>query len=149
MGDTLLEVGGTPVEGLSLSKVERMVRQTKSKALSLLVEREEDSQGLLPKVSNTEREGWIMKKESMNSCSRESDNHAVSERKNQSSYSREDSPSPWARKLPCPSPHPLVGDFEGQPRVKAMEFSLRKNPHLFGLSSLSYNKNILSGKDRL
>ena len=152
VGDTLLEVGGTPVEGMSLSKVERMVKQTKSKALSLLVEREEDSRGLLPKVSNTEREGWMMKKESTNSC-RESDDHAVTvERKK--SYSREDSPSPWARKLPCPSPHPLVGDLEGsrsgdferQPRVKAMEFSLRKNPHLFGLS---YNKNILSGKDRL
>ena len=40
VGDTLLEVGGTPVEGMSLSKVERMVRQTKSKALSLLVERD-------------------------------------------------------------------------------------------------------------
>ena len=50
VGDTLLEVGGTPVEGLSLSKVERMVRQTKSKALNLLVEREEDSEGLLPKL---------------------------------------------------------------------------------------------------
>ena len=56
MGDTLLEVGGAPVEGMSLAKVERMVRQTKSKAISLLVEREEDSQGLLPKVSNTERD---------------------------------------------------------------------------------------------
>ena len=56
MGDTLLEVGGTPVEGLSLSKVERMVRQTKSKALSLLVEREEVSWGLLPNVSNTEKD---------------------------------------------------------------------------------------------
>ena len=152
MGDTLLEVGGVPVEGMSLAKVEKMVKQTKSKALSLLVEREEDSRGLLPKVSNTEREGWMMKKESLNSC-RESDNHPVTgERKKQSSYSREDSPSPWARKLPCPSPHPLVGDlegsikgdFEGQPRVKAIDFSLK--PHLFGLS---YNKNILSGKDRL
>ena len=57
VGDTLLEVGGAPVEGMSLSKVERMVRQTKSKALSLLVEREEDSRGLLPKVSNTEKDG--------------------------------------------------------------------------------------------
>ena len=66
VGDTLLEVGGAPVEGMSLAKVERMVRQTKSKALSLLVEREADSLSLLPKVSNTEREGWIMKKESMN-----------------------------------------------------------------------------------
>ena len=56
MGDTLLEVGGAPVEGMSLAKVEKMVRQTKSKALSLLVEREEDSQGLLQKVSNTERD---------------------------------------------------------------------------------------------
>ena len=56
VGDTLLEVGGTPVEGMSLSKVERMVRQTKSKALSLLVEREADSRGLLPKVSNTEKD---------------------------------------------------------------------------------------------
>ena len=157
MGDTLLEVGGAPVEGMSLAKVERMVRQTKSKAISLLVEREEDSSRLLPKVSNTEREGWMMKKESMISC-RESDDHAVTaERrmKKQSSHSREDSPSPWARKLPCPSPHPLVahlegscrGGLEGQPRVKAMEFSLKKNSHLFGLSS--YNKNILSGKDRL
>ena len=45
------------MEGMSLSKVERMVRQTKSKALSLLVEREEDSRGLLPKVSNTEKDG--------------------------------------------------------------------------------------------
>jgi len=52
VGDTLLEVGGAPVEGMSLAKVERMVRQTKSKAISLLVEREEHSQGLLPKVSN-------------------------------------------------------------------------------------------------
>ena len=52
VGDTLLEVGGAPVEGMSLAKVERMVRQTKSKAISLLVEREEDSRGLLPKVSN-------------------------------------------------------------------------------------------------
>ena len=52
VGDTLLEVGGTPVEGMSLSKVERMVRQTKSKALSLLVEREEDLRRLRPKVSN-------------------------------------------------------------------------------------------------
>ena len=157
VGDTLLEVGGAPVEGMSLAKVERMVRQTKSKAISLLVEREEDSRGLLPKVSNTEREGWMMKKESMNSCT-ESDDHAVTaarRMKKESSHSREDSPSPWARKLPCPSPHPLVadlegsgrGDFEGQPRVKAMEFSLRKNSLLFGLSS--YNKNILSGKDRL
>ena len=53
VGDTLLEVGGAPVEGMSLAKVESMVRQTKSKAISLLVEREEDSRGLLPKVSNT------------------------------------------------------------------------------------------------
>ena len=56
VGDTLLEVGGAPVEGMRLAKVEKMVRQTKSKALSLLVEREEDPQGLLPKVSNTEKD---------------------------------------------------------------------------------------------
>jgi len=43
VGDTLLEVGGASVEGLSLAKVERIVKQTKSKALSLLVERETDS----------------------------------------------------------------------------------------------------------
>ena len=144
VGDTLLEVGGAPVEGMSLAKVERMVRQTKSKALSLLVEREADSLSLLPKVSNTEREGRMMKSESINSCTKSEDHVVTAERKKQSSYSREDSPSPWGRKLPCPSPHPLVG--EGEPRVEAMEFSLRKNPYHLGLS---YSKNILSGKDRL
>ena len=56
VGDTLLNVGGVAVEGMSLAKVERLVRQTKSKAISLLVEREEDSQGLLPKVSKIERD---------------------------------------------------------------------------------------------
>ena len=143
MGDTLLEVGGAPVEGMSLAKVERMVRQTKSKALSLLVEREADSLSLLPKVSNTEREGRIMKRESINSFTKSEDHVVTAERKKQSSYSREDSPSPWGRKLPCPSPHPHL---EGEPRVEAMEFSLRKNPYHL---CLSYSKNILSGKDRL
>ena len=175
VGDTLLEVGGASVEGLSLAKVgrmvmmtmlmmtllmvtmvimnpaqvERMVRQTKSKALSLLVERETDSGtlGLLPKVSNTEREGRMVKKDRSRDSFIESEDQVVTTkvRRATASNNREDSPSPWARKLPCPSSHPLIGDLEGnsEDKVKAMEFSLRKNPYL------AYSKNILSGKDRL
>ena len=175
VGDTLLEVGGASVEGLSLAKVgrmvmmtmlmmtllmvtmvimnpaqvERMVKQTKSKALSVLVERETDSGtlGLLPKVSNTEREGRMVKKDSSSDSFIESEDQVVTTkvRRATASNNREDSPSPWARKLPCPSSHPLIGDLEGnsEDKVKAMEFSLRKNPYL------AYSKNILSGKDRL
>ena len=126
-----------------------MVRQTKSKALSLLVERETDSGklGLLPKVSNTEREGRMVKKDSGRNSFIESEDQVVTTkvRRATASNNREDSPSPWARKLPCPSSHPLIGDLEGnsEDKVKAMEFSLRKNPYL------AYSKNILPGKDRL
>ena len=134
---------------MNLAQVERMVRQTKSKALSLLVEREADSGtlGLLPKVSNTEREGRMVKKDSGRDSFIESEDQVVTTkvRRAAASNNREDSPSPWARKLPCPSSHPLIGDLEGnsEDKVKAMEFSLRKNPYL------AYSKNILSGKDRL
>ena len=134
---------------MNLAQVERMVRQTKSKALSLLVERETDSGtlGLLPKVSNTEREGRMVKKDSGRDSFIESEDQVVTTKVGRAATgnNREDSPSPWARKLPCPSSHPLIGDLEGnsEDKVKAMEFSLRKDPYL------AYSKKILSGKDRL